>query len=275
MEILYTAPGGKKRSISQASRARARAPEGKHSHFYSEVRDRNGKLKRRNKSWRHNLITSTASGYTNVYDWMAKAMAGGPNNFFGSTATGNATATSSTSLTNSGASFPTSGQALAGSIVCAGPNSSGTGAVVWGVIVSNTGTVLTIDQWYNPATGAAGSTPNATASYQIIPGQAPAYYLAVSATSFSPATSDTTLNGELTSNGFTRALGTYAHTAAATTYTLTHTWTATGTETINNEAVFGAVNTTAGGVMPFESAEPSPPTLVSGDTLQNTCTITM
>jgi hypothetical protein len=40
-------------------------------------------------------------------------------------------------------------------------------------------------------------------------------------------------------------------------------------------AVFGACNTTGGGVMPFESAMPNPPTLVSGDTLNVTETITV
>lgn len=224
----------------------------------------------------HNLTTTTASGYTNALDWLAKAMGQGPSFAFAS-AQGNATATTATSLTNSGATFPTAGQGLAGGIVVACPNASGTGSKVYGVIVSNTATALTVDQWYDPTstTGAAGTTPNATASYVILPGQNPAAWMAVTANSFSPATSDTTLAGELTTNGFARAVGTYAHTAAATTYTLVHLWTATGTETIENEAQFGACNTTAGGVMPFESAEPSPPTLVSGDTLQNTVTITI
>lgn len=223
--------------------------------------------------WRHNLTTTTASGYTNAYDWLAKAMGNGPSSAFAS-ATGAATATTATSLTNSGATFPTAGQGLAGSIVVAWVSTT---VMVYGVIASNTGTALTVDQWYSATStsGAAGTTPPSTAPYLVLPGQNPAAWLAVTASSFSPATSDTTLSGELTSNGFARAVGTYAHTAAASTYTLVHLWTATGTETINNEAQFGAATTTAGGVMPFESAEPSPPTLVSGDTLQNTITITI
>lgn len=226
--------------------------------------------------WRHNLTTTTASGYTNAYDWMSKLMGQGPSSAF-ATAQGTATATTATSLTNSGASFPTSGQGLAGCIVFAGANSSGVGSTVYGVISSNTATALTIDQWYSgtSSSGAAGTTPNATCQYLVFQGQAAAAWMAVTATSFSPATSDTTLNGELTSNGFTRAVGTYSHTAAASTYSLAHTWTATGSETIENEALFGAANTTAGGVMPFESAEPTPPSLLSGDTLTNTVTITL
>ena len=109
----------------------------------------------------------------------------------------------------------------------------------------------------------------------ILPGQAPAGWLAVSSDGTAPAASDTTLTSEATTNGFARAVATYAHTAAASTYTLVHLWTATGSLTINKEAVFGACNTTGGGVMPFESAEPTPPSLLSGDTVQNTITVTI
>lgn len=268
---------GKKRTLKEAMRAASRRAleSGTHSHWQRVVTPRGGKARR--TPWVHNLTTTTASGYTNAYDWLAKAMGNGPSGAFADAASA-ATSTGATSLTKSTASFPTAGQGLAGCIVVAGPNSSGTGSKVYGIIVSNSSTVLTVDQWYDPTStsGAAGTTPNATASYVILPGQNPAAWLAITASSFTPATSDTTLSGELATNGFTRAVATYAHTAAASTYTLVHLWTCSGGSTqINNEAVFGACNTTGGGVMPFESAEPSPPTLVSGDTLQNTVTITI
>jgi hypothetical protein len=266
------------KSVAQAARQFSRARRAPiprtYSCWRSEVHHKNGK--RTLGAWRHNLTTTTASGYTNAYDWLAKAMGAGPSTAFAS-AQGTATAANATTLTNSGATFPTSGQGLAGCLVVVGANASGVGSVVYGVIVSNTSTVLTVDQWTNATstTGASGTTPNSTGQYLVLPGQNPAAWMAVTATSFSPATSDTTLSGELTSNGFTRAVGTYSHSAAASTYSLSHLWTATGTETIQNEAQFGAVNTTAGGVMPFESAEPNTPTLVSGDTLTNTATITI
>lgn len=244
-----------------------------YSVFLSQVHGADGQLKQ--TSVRHNLTTDTATGYTNRRDWQSKAMGGGVWPGSAATLTGAATATSGTSLTNSGASFPTSGQGLAGAIVAVGPNSSGAGSTVFGVIVSNTSTVLTVDQWYNAGTMAAGTTPNATASYQVLPGQMPAMFLAVTSDATSPTSADTTLTSEATTNGFARAVGTFAHTAAATTYTLTKVFTASGTLTVNKEAVFGAANTTAGGVMPFESAEPSPPTLVSGDTLTQVVTITI
>lgn len=233
-----------------------------------------GKSRRSRKgAWRHNLTTTTATGYTNANDWLSKAMGQGPSMAF-ATAVGAATGSGATTLTNSGAAFPTAGQGLAGSIVVAFVSTT---VLVYGVIVSNTATVLTVDQWYNVAStsGAAGTTPTTTAPYCILPGQNPAAWMAVTADATTPTTADTTLTSELAASGFTRAVGTYAHTAAAATYTLVHLWTATGTVTINKEAQFGACNVTGGGVMPFESAEPSPPTLVSGDTLANTITITV
>ncbi len=241
--------------------------------FLTQIHGADGKLK--TTSIHHNLTTDSAVGATNRRDWQSKAMGGGV--WFGSAATlvGNATSTSATSLTNTGAAFPTSGQALAGAMVAVGPNSSGTGSTVMGVIVANTATVLTVDQWTNVGTGAVSTTPNATASYQVLPGQFPAMYLALSTDSTAPAATDTTLIGEITTGGLLRALAVFSHTAAATTYTLQKVFNATATFTVNKEAVFGAANSTAGGVMPFTSAEPNPPTLVSGDQLTQTVTITI
>lgn len=259
--------------IRQASGPKT-VPAATRSCFLLEIAPKVGKVRR--GVFRSNLTTDSASGYTNRRDWQAKAMGMGPSFAFAS-ATGNATATSATSLTNSGATFPTAGQGLAGCIVAASRNSSGTGSTVYGVIVSNTSTVLTVDQWYDPTStsGAAGTTPNSTGAYVILPGQNPAAWLALTSDATSPTASDTTLASEATTNGFARAVGTYAHTAAATTYTLTKLFTAAGSLTVNTEAVFGACNPTAGGVMPFKSAEPTPPALISGDTLTQTVTITI
>lgn len=269
------------RSVREAARAAARETTVLCKSIWQTTvhpgRSHGPKAKPKKGPWRKNLTTTTASGYTNAYDWLAKAMGQGPSFTF-ATATGAATASSATSLTNSGASFPTSGQGLAGSIVCCWISTT---VMVYGVILSNTATVLTVDQWYSATStsGAAGTTPASTAPYIILPGQNPAAWMAVTANTFTPSTADTYLAGELTTNGFSRAVGTYSHTAAASTYALVHLWTATGTETINNEAQFGGAvpnsSSPYGGVMPFESAEPSPPTLVSGDTLQNTVTITI
>jgi len=250
--------------------AKAQLPKQAYSHFLQEIDHADGT--KEFGAWRKNLTTDTAVGYTNRRDWQSKAMGGGL--AVGATATGVATGTSGTTLTAAG-TFPTASQGLAGQIVACGPNASGTGSTVFGVIVSNSGTVLTVDQWYAAGTLAAGTTPNATCNYQILPGQMPAFYLAVTSDATGPSASDTTLTSEATSNGFARKIATWSHSAAATTYVLQTVFSATGTLTVNKEAVFGAANPTAGGVMPFESAEPSPPTLISGDTLTQTCTITI
>lgn len=241
------------------------------SHFLSEVHGADGKLKFRSQL-RHNLTTDTAVGYTNRRDWQAKAMGAAPPLTNG---TGTLTSVTATTATNTGAAWTTAGQGLAGCMVAVGANSAGAGSTVFGVIVSNTATVLTVDEWKSATTMAVGTTPNGTGQYQILPGQFPAPYLAVTENAVAPAATDTTLTTELAADGFTRALATYAHTAAATTYTLQKVFNATGTRTINKEAVFGAVNIAAGGVMPFTSAEPSPPTLVSGDSLTQTITVTI
>ena len=227
-----------------------------------------GKSSRTRKGiFRHNLTTTIAN------DWLSRLMGMGPAFAF-TTATGAATSTSATSLTNTGAAFPTSGQGLQGQIVVA---YTATPSIVYGIIQSNTATVLTVDQWYNPAstTGAAGTTPSATGQYTILPGGNPASWMALTPTAITPAVGDTALSGELTASGFARAVGTYTHTTGATTYTLVHLWTAGATYTINGEAQFNAATVNAGDYMPFESVEPNPPTLVSGDTLQNTITVTV
>lgn len=258
----------RKRTVLQAMRAAARrstAPATCYTHVQALVEPRRGRARR--SRWTHNLTTDTASGYTNRRDWQSKAMGMGPSFAF-ATATGTSTAVSATTMTNTGASFPTAGQGLAGQIVVSGSR--------YAVIVSNTATVLTLDQWYDPASssGASGSTP-ATGVYVILPGQFPAAWMAVTSDAAAPAATDTTLASEATTNGFARAVGTYSHSAAASTYQLQKVFTASGTLTVNKEAQFGAANPTAGGVMPFESAVPSPPTLVSGDTLTLTVTVTI
>jgi hypothetical protein len=288
--VKTTKRTSKRRTVAQAAREASRQTPPINSTFSCFKTDvLAGKSRRSRKGvWRHNLLITVGNGavgcYTGAYNWLAAAMGGGPSLAF-ATITGAATSTSSTSLTNTGASFPASSSGvvgLCGQIVAA---YTATPSIVYGVITSNTSTVLTVDQWYNPAStsGASGTTPAGTGQYTILPGQNPAAWLCLSAaTLFSPATSDTSLNtqgAELSTNGFSRAVGTYAHTVGASTYTLIHLWTATGTETINDEGVSGAATILGspnwGGVFPFESQEPSPPTLVSGDTLQNTITVTL
>lgn len=239
------------------------------SHWLTQVRDEDGNVKSTGV-WMPNLTTDAASGYTNRRDWQAKAMGGGIAPV--ATLAGTATAVTGTVLTNAGASFPTAGQALAGQIVAA---CSDAGSNVYGIIMSNTSTALTIDQWYSAGTGALGTTPAATAKYQVLPGQAPAQYLAVTADVTAPTSSETTLISEATANGFARKVATYSHTAAASTYLLSTVFTATGSLTPANYGNFGASSPTGGGVLPFKSAIGTPPAMLSGDTLTLSATITI
>lgn len=117
------------------------------------------------------------------------------------------------------------------------------GAIRFGIIQSNTSatnSVLTIDRWYDasalPANVnvAAASTPTA-GTWMVVPGNAPASYMGLTATATAPSATDTTLTGELNAAGaagLNRQLGTYAHSAAGATTTLTKTYTTAAADTI-------------------------------------------
>lgn len=189
-------------------------------------------------------------------------------------ATGTSTATGTTSMTDSGASWTTN--AFAGMRVVCGNR--------WGIVVSNTGTVLTIDRWYTPTSpgGAAGSTPGATTVYVILDGNSPAWFVALTTTNITPGATDTSLSGEITtaSGGLVRKIAPYAHTAGTNTYTLTPVYTANGSDslpaTVYAIGVFTSMvvsDTTS--TMCFETSLSASATLsASGDQLTVTETVT-
>ncbi len=142
------------------------------------------------------------------------------------------TAPTATTFTCDGVNIPVN--SVVGRIVVTG--------TVFAIIQSNTSaanSVLTVDRWYDvaslPATAgtAAASTP-AAGAWQIIPGNCPGAYMGLTASSSAAVDGDTALTSEITTvgGGLIRALGTYAHTAAATTTTLTKTWTCNGTDSL-------------------------------------------
>lgn len=106
-----------------------------------------------------------------------------------------------------------------------------------------------------------------------------AKFLALSTDATAPAAGDcaagsTTcvLTSEVTTNGLARTAGTYAHTNGTSTYTLTNTWTATGTvSSVQKAAVFNAASS---GTMVFENTFTAV-TLNTNDTIQVTWTITI
>jgi hypothetical protein len=159
-------------------------------------------------------------------------------------------------------------------------------AGAYGVITSNTASALTIDYWRSPTspTGAATTTPTTgTAGFVILPGNASVYYMALTnATApFNPAATDTSLSGEQTTNGLSRQAATFAHTFSTSstnnTYTLTSTWTYTGSTavTISGIGTFDS-STSSTGIMLHETALSSTATLsANGDQLTVTQTVTM
>lgn len=139
-------------------------------------------------------------------------------------ATGTATAVGTTTMTDSGASWTTN--LWAGKYVTVGS--------VIGVVISNTGTVLTIDQWSTPGSSDTAASNPSTGVYHILPGNAPARFLAIS-TATSAAAGDTTLASEITTSGgglVAKRMTSYAHTTGAASASLSTTWTANGTDSL-------------------------------------------
>lgn len=205
--------------------------------------------------------------------------------------TGTATASSTTSLTNSGATFPTAGAGVnkgyAGHVVIAWTTG------VCGRIITNTGTVLTIDHWFAPATpDVVATTPSATTGYTITSGQVPAWFMGLTENSNAADATDIMLsttaggstNAELwvASAGLNRALCTWAHTAAVTSYTLSKTFTANANDAppktpakvgVFAHNVTAAPTSSTAGTLFLETAIGSPPAMLAGDQLTVTHTV--
>jgi hypothetical protein len=99
-----------------------------------------------------------------------------------------------------------------------------------------------------------------------------AEYIAVTESATAPAVGDTTLAGEITTNGLQRALATYAHSAGATTYTMAKTFTAAGAFTAVQKA--GLFNAAAAGTLFVENTF-TPTALSSGDQLTLTWSLSI
>ena len=210
-----------------------------------------------------NVMTTANNGGR---DAMAGAWGGALG--FGITST-IATGTSATSLTATGTPFVAS--AYIGQIVIA---EESTNAPVWGVVVSNTTSVLTIDGWKN-GDGTAGTTPGSTCNYQILPGAAPFRYVALTENAGAASASDTALTGEITTGGCGRALATYAHTLGTSTFTLTKSFSVTGTFPAIHKCGLFQISTASSSVLGFVVALNADANVVSGDTLSLTYTGTL
>jgi hypothetical protein len=209
----------------------------------------------------YNLITNGGK------DYVADALGGHLG--FGVSGT-IATASSATSLTATATPFVAS--AYIGQIVYA---ENSTNAPVWGNIGANSTSVLTVDAWFY-GDDSAGATPGSTANYGIMPGGAMARYMALTENASAASASNTTLTGEITTGGCSRALATYAHTDSTSTYTLTKAFSVTATfPAIHRMGLFTASTLTAAGVMVFETVLNADANVVNGDTLTVTETVTL
>ncbi len=103
---------------------------------------------------------------------------------------------------------------------------------------------------------------------------APAVYMALSPTAQATTDADTSLAGEITTGTLARALCTFAYSAGASSYTLTKTFTADQSVTLNRYGIFNVATAGAGNPV-FLGSIPSPPSLVSGDQVANTETVSI
>jgi len=144
----------------------------------------------------------------------------------------------------------------------------------YGNVGSNSTTVLTIDQWWNAADG-TGTTPAGTNAYLLVPAF-DARFVALTESATGPAAGDTTLAGEITTGGCNRQLGAYAHTPGAATYTISKSFSVGASfPAIQKGALFTAANTTAAGIMCFETEPAADANVIGGDTLAVTWTVTL
>lgn len=221
-------------------------------------------------SYKHNIFCSTGNGY----NWLAQQLAFGPTRQ-SSASTGTNTSASSTAINNTGA--PWVAGANVGCIIVSCTTSSG-GAMVYGICTANTTTSCTVDQWYSltSASGAVGTTPATSSLYCILPVGAAATWIGLTGTVITPGAGDTTLTSELTANGFQRAPASITYVAAASTVLLSHLFSAGANQTISSEAEFCTAYVASGtSYMPFDNNIPTPPSLLTGDTITVNVTITL
>jgi len=137
------------------------------------------------------------------------------------------------------------------------------------------GTVFS-DNWVHNlrTTGGADWQANAMAGTSQ---PAVSNYFALSNNATAPAAGDCaagsttcTLSGEIATSGLARHAATYAHTNGTNTYSDTYTWTATGTQSVQEAGWF---NASSSGTMVFEAAF-TQVNLVNTDTFTATWTVT-
>jgi hypothetical protein len=215
--------------------------------------------------WNHNIKTTVGM------DWLHNSMGGVAK----PTTNSPATAITATQVTGTGSTL--SANALTGYRIVM-PVTGLTTKPVYANIAGNTTSIIYVDAWQDE-TQTTSTTPGSTSAFIVLPGTGPASYIGLTADTGTPAVGDTSLTGEITTNGCGRALATYAHTGGTTTYTLTKTFSASGTvNAIHKAGLFtSGYNTSAsgGGILVADTNLNADATLASGDSLQVTWTWTL
>lgn len=202
-------------------------------------------------------------------DWLHRCMGG----YLAPIVTlGTATSTTATTWVKTAAGFTV--DAMIGQRIVV-PVTGLTTEPVYGNILDNDATTITVDQWWK-ADDTAGTTPGNSAGL-LMNGMGPARFIALTTDTAAPANGDTALPAEMTANGMGRALATFAHTGGNTTYTLTKTWTATGsTGTIHKAGnLTGGYGSAGGGILVADTDLNAEAVLQNNDTLQVTWTWTL
>lgn len=188
------------------------------------------------------------------------------------------TAVGASSATGTGSVWTASNLAtpqlgLAAKQIWAAPHTT-TNPVVYGNIVSNTTNVITIDKWWK-IDDTTGTTPTNADAFAISIGYAPVRFMALTTDSGAASAADTVLASEITTNGGGRALATYAHTFGTATFTLQKAYSITGTLTaIHKMGLFCCLSAAGADPMFFETVLNADATVVNGDTLTVTDTVT-
>lgn len=219
----------------------------------------------------HNFLTNDGR------DWWSDALGG----VSALTAQGSPlTAATATSATATATPFTASNlgttPGMAGKVIVV-PVTGLTTTPVFGLIGSNTTSVLTLDKWWTPDFAGTGTTPANTSAYQILPGRgAGVLFMGITTDSAAGAAADHTLASEITTGNCQRAKATYAHSYQTATSTIVNAFAPNTTFTaIHRMALFTCSTTTAGGIMVYEAVLNVDATVASGDTLTITDTITL
>lgn len=131
----------------------------------------------------------------------------------------------------------------------------------------------------------AGTDHQSRTSYDTASNATGAYaalnYIALTEDTAAPSLASTVLSGELNAvgGGLNRTQATYAHTNGTNVVTLTRTFTKNisdgGASDTRTPAKAGLLNAASVGTLGYETLIPSPPALISGDSVAVTWTFTL